>query len=802
SLDLDKLTSNPTGSLTSLSKKVRIGATNKMAIEYINDSQILKASMSNYIVSKSSDLGFSQVKFPTDVLESTLVYDISVSSYLVSKTESYSVNIGSTELKNFTIALGFIDLTNIASDTLGAISGLNEGATGYVGRTKLSLLLDSKIITYTLSTQLIDTAGKDGSTVFYIPKQSFVLDGVNLKANDVYSSFNSTTGVISKSSQYLINSTEIEKLISTLSIIDLNNVDANEILSLPADDLDSLLSSNIILANISEKFWSALSGNANVSDGLNDYMKSEDLLYSTTNNFTSFTSESITKDEITNIFNAIRILGVKDMSTFDINFQSLFLLKDNGDNEDDDTQAVGVESRVDFLRSIFIRTYLTNSDSLGAASLAFQAKALDTNNLEQEAGTGSEKAYLKIKVFSDTFDNDVYGDVLYTAPSSLDLTLTDLTLTWNAPTYTGSNLHIITYYIYLNGTNLAGDTGTTSTSFTFPSGTFDQVDEYVIAVTAQVVETIVIPPSAKISKPVVYNEYTKETEGALSSFVGVSESDMTISFYLLPNANEYVFEFTDELSNVISTTVRKEYSSGNKLERNFKDILVAGHTYSYRITAKSNNSSYSDSVYNSTSNIEYEAENEAFDVEYDEDDLIYFTNLDYQDSSFTYVYTIRIGSTDYNYDPSDDTSDLYSAISVAEYYYTIDLSKIEDKLSSGSVTITITSVKDYYANSSSSVTVICIKDSDIAFSYANNKATFTDSALLSDVLMVEVFNSESQSIIYKEMNIDSTNKNYVLDLSSLDAGEYTISYTPTNSSNNYYSFTKVSSAVSVVEASE
>ncbi len=793
SLDLNKLETNAQGSITTLKNKVRIGSNNLMSIEYINNSLILKASISNYLVDKSSSFGFTELVIPHSAYNGTstkiIKETINDSTKELSYAEKYSIVIDSEELKALVVALAYIDFSNIGSDTLGAIRGLNE--------TKLQYLLESSIIKYTLSSQIIESAGDNSTTKFYLPKQAFELTNTDAIAfYDTYRNLNQDTGKISKGSQKVLSSTEIKNLIATLSIIDLNNVHEDEILALTDKDLGTLLASSIVVSNISEKFYEALSSNANVNSGINDYMKNNEILYSNTNDYNNLSSEAISRQEILDIFKALNILGVKEMSSFSIDLNTLFMLDDDNKNTNDDyDDNIDKESRVDFLRSIFIRTFLTNDSRIGTY---FTSKASNDSNCEKFMTTPETKPYLYIHVLTDTLDNEVYDNtVAHTYPSDsnpnerqIKIDPDNGRITWNPITYGGSNpVHAIMYFVYIDGATQYDvdndnnpDYQFVSTNDNYSTSAYDYlmylkdnnaVGKHTIKVVGFVEEGY---PLVKMTKPCIYDETTYEVTGTLANLTDVAynSDEMSISFTNVVNANEYEFIFTDENSNTITQVVKAPYD-----KRSFKDILEEGHTYSYKITARSNNSSYSSSTYTSTQNIDYTGEIKDFDAEYEDGEVI-FTNLDFDKSLSTYNYRVLLNGNTYN------LIDLVANVEKEDDYYVLDLSSLS--LVPGANTLKVVARKTNYNDSLVDLgNIIYITGITLDTTSIEKNIVFTDASDLSNKLVVIVYDSEDNLLSYNELSINTVDHTYTLDLSTYSANTYRITYYPINSGNQYYS---------------
>ena len=776
SIDLNQMSSSPDTAIVMLSKKVRIAGTQYNIYDLINNTKILSTSISNYIVSKSSDLGFSSIVFPISELSESEVLKLTVAGDgTVTNNNVHSIIINGLELKNFIIALSYLDLSNISSDTLGAIQALNENIPG-TSTLKINKILESAIIKFTLSSQIVEAAGNGATPNFLIPKQAFELNGSNIKDYSVYSSFNDNTGVITPASDKLLSVEEIKSLINALDYLDLNNISANDVIRLSYSTIENkLLASKIIHANVSDKFKTSLIGNANVGAAYNSLMESDELTYDPTNSYTVW-SETVTKTEILNVFQALKVMGTNDMDTFDISPEVLFILTDDGNNSNDDTQARNVETRVDFLMSIFVRTYLTNQAVFSG----------ETNYEGRQTDKIGAQNYLKISAITDKQDT-MYSQSFNTSPSSananLTLNSTDSRVEWNPCTYTvGYGAHV-GYYIYLDGMSLTNSYITDPySSLLYTEYNNAGLGDHRITVVAIGIST------AGMTKPYIYNETHKPTEyGLLNAVTGVSydEATTTLTFNGVQDADYYEIKFTDENANEINITIKEKWSSGLVISRNIKDVLIKGHRYSYRIVALSNNEYIlSHSPYYSSTDINYYADSEPLEIEYNNDGILYFTNLDYSDSAFEYEYLITIGSDDYFYDPSDINSDLYDLIQISETCFALDLRDTSLGLNCGSVIIEIYANRIYYTEVYNTITIEKLDEyPEINYNAETEVLTMfdIDYGTTVEVKITSVLDP-STILIYKIYTIQSNSIS--IDTKKLAKGtEYTVSYTIKSSSN-------------------
>ena len=771
SIDLNKMSTNPDEAIVMLSNKIRIASVQYVIYDLITASKILSTSISNYIVSKSADLGFSSIVFPIDELDETEVLKINVASNgSVTNNNKHSIIIDATELTRFIIALSYLDLSNIASDTLGAIQSLNEVIPGTT-TLKINVILNSEIIRYTLSKQIEEAAGTGATPNFIVPKQAFELNGTNIKDYSVYSSFNENTGAIASSTSKLLLESEILSLINALDYLDLNSITANDVISLSYSTLENkLLASKIIHANVSDKFKTSLSSNTHVGTAYNTLMESDELTYDPTNSSAVWV-ETVTKKEILNVFQALKVMGTNDMDNFEISPEVLFILTDDGNNANDDTQVRNVETRVDFLMSIFIRSYLTTFFT----STDYEGLATD------KVGA---KNYLKISAITNEQDTH-YSQSFDSTPSNSSLTIndTDHRVEWEACTLSGG---FIVYYIYIDGRKI--DTGSPLTT----NYSTDLYTEYMNAgVGDHKIQVVAVGTSmAGITKPYIYTETQKPREYdptliAQVSNVSYDESTTTLTFNGVERADYYLIVFTDENSNEIRYTIKEQWSSGLVISRNIKDILVKGHSYSYSIAGYSN-SQYilSHAPYNSSDNIRYYADSEPLEVEYNNDELLYFTNLDFSDSTFTYEYLIMINSDDYYYIPGESTSDLYDLIEKHESYFTLDLRDSSLNLDYGSITIEIDASKSLYSGSYNTITINKIdKQPDINYNAETEVLSMTsiDYGTQVEVKITSVSDPDTV-LMYKIYTIQSNSID--IDVKKLaKEAEYVVTYTIISNSN-------------------
>ena len=782
-LDIDKLSSDPQKSVLELSQNTTVGGVTKEVIEFLLDSNIFSYSLSDYIVTKASSLGFAAITIPETVYSSGEKIDINVSSTgEVTKSIKYSINIDDSELVNLVDSIKYIDLNNIATNTLNVLSSLTSA--------ELNAIEASDIMRFTLSSQVIDNAGSGTDVSYIVPKQSFELTSGSYTTYQIYSSFNENTGVITSQATKLVKMSEIRALIEVLNIIDLTNVTSEDVIRLSLAQLNTILDSNIVTVNISDKFKTSLQSNANVSSGYNSLMESDQLTYSATNDYANALTETITREEIANVFNSVKIMGVSDMSTFSVDVQTLYTLRDNGDNTDDDTQPMGTESRVDYLRSILFRTLLSQN-------VAFSTELSDPSKCETTASDllkpGSQ-AYLKVSTFTNTLDNTVYQGNVTTAPASLALTNNTTSISWDESTYHyGDASYRVTYSIYLNGDKKFDTTSTSSTDImTLINGS--PVGIYKIQVVG-IGEHEMLGYWFLNAKPVVYDELEirKEANLAMVTNVTQDETNVSIAFDTVENANKYELVFTDLVDLSSITLIVKEKYSSTPVTRSLKNVLVPGHKYSFTIKPISNNEAYLSaptSIYSSPNEdpFFYKGELDQMIVEYS-DNMLDFSNLENSITPTEITYEITIGTDVYTYIPSDSTSDLYSYITIAEKYFALDLEALSNNnlINSGTTTFIVKAMRTNYKSSEASLDVKIYTDEFMGTYSVEEDIVSIDikSTHITEKYTVQVYRKSDDSIVMDKIFKVYGGKVSFSDSRLKDDVEYYVIITPYVAGNVY-----------------
>ncbi len=257
-------------------------------IDTLISSDILAATIGQLIVDSGGDI----LTIPNSALESILVD--AVAQDVITKLE----------IKNLFKAvsvLGFTDLDNMAFDA-SIISYLETVEDSKIlDTTKSDKLFGSKIVHATLSEMMFDlTSGED--SVLNVPY--FDVDSAAIRVYDATDELD-----------YVLIS-ELEDILQallTLDIADFNDIDSLD-LDLIITNSATLLQSAILHATISQQVFDLGSEVISVpykDEGNNDIRVTVGVVLESTD------TEYITKAEITSILDALEILGITDISSFD-----------------------------------------------------------------------------------------------------------------------------------------------------------------------------------------------------------------------------------------------------------------------------------------------------------------------------------------------------------------------------------------------------------------------------------------------------------------------------------------------------
>lgn len=756
------------GNTTSLKIAEYIGKTNIYAIM---QSDILKASISDYIVTNSSTFGFSNLVLPLSVLSSEEKVKLSVTSGHLSETTSYIPVIDADELEAMVVAVNYIDLNSIASNTLSILAELNAVTPG--GPTILELAYSSEILKYTLTSQFVSTAG-DGS-LFYIPKQAFG----DLFTKEDYESINTSTGVISSKAERkaLVSLEEFTALVNALSVIDLENIDATALMNITLSTFNNLIQSKIILANIAKAFTSALMSNTDVGAVYTANIASledNEIEYSVANDYSTW-ENTLKKQEIIDIFNSLKLLNTTDVEGFSIKFEQLYAFIDDGTLNDDLRSGDSTDERAKFLRSILVR--LAMMKNLEAIHV------WDPSDFEDAA------AYIKVSALTNYEEAQFSAEHITLTDSSV--TLTGTTLSWVAPTYPASAVTFPVdtrvYEIFVNGALKVKNTDTFSaTSITLAelgiSTTTPMSSE--IKIVAEGLDS-----STKIYKPVIYDVYTYNVTSVLSApaNVSINNADLSVSFDLVPNATDYTVRLInkDDPTITVTKSFSQKYSATSKTISFAKLISTPGE-YTVEITPRSSNSSYlteASSVYTSPVYLLYKSSLNALRLEVSDGELLI-------EKDGTYPIMLTIGANDYLI---DGVSEFYTTFVTAhDNYYSLDLEALHAalKIVFGNNTITIKQISTYNTVTETTKTLTYIpKTSGITIEEGVLKINPVTGASKFEFRIYR--EGETDSCFYKTIILD-TDSEYKCNISILSSDyKYTYKVVGVNTDNMYYAETYV-----------
>ncbi len=730
SLDIDKLSSDQANAIKNF-KNASSYDNDVSNIEQIANSQILRFTISNYLFKEASNIGFNAISFPNNdmlgnqyalkynSLSKTFSHD--TSKYYI---KTYTIGLETVdELVNFVNALSYIDIQNIASDTLNAISQLKYNAPGEANP-KIDEILKSDILRYTLSEQILSFAIDGGNWRFIIPNESFenTLGVINKYQVLNYSS--STFDEIE-----LIKVYDIKQLINSLDILDLGNLTADELLGLSTEDMAELLSCTIFRANISNAFVTAIETNDNINsyNPLDDALGNE-ITYKSTPSAND-AHETVLYQELMDIIESMSILGANNLGSFNISLDTLTNFSDDDQGlttiedyiDDDDNRANDVnDDRARFLRSIFIRNIISG--------IMHSASRLEVSSIA--------------KSVDDTY-RTFGGQVTCSDLNSLTFNELTKTLSWKRADdatpveFYGSPIPSTqAYKIIINGDidnpiivahPASGDYVTKDLSLELAG-----VGVYNIKVIATA-ETIVLGDSYPTHKSVSYRTINSESSLKYvnsSSLSQVSDATITtigdkdfLEFTKISNANSYTIKFYDSTDD--SLIFSQNINSKSNVKFGISDLFEAG-SYYYTIKASSKNEAYLDSpVFSSLSNLLDSDKYYLVDTTLSPVSIELIGNeLIFSDVDDSNDYVVTVDSNPINIfehfnsvvlyeDPNDLSSRSYTR-------YSLDLgsSAVEALFTTGSHTVRINAINTTNANIHESTNTIVINKLDNVSSIA------------------------------------------------------------------------------------
>jgi len=814
SLDLDALGGSDIGNtVKSLSNKSTVNAS-KSNIEMINDSYILQVSFSNFLINNLSKMGFKGFAIPASSLSAIKVLKLTTDSNDIKNfvlSDEYTLNNIEEDLGNsisedkqliyFVNSMKYLDLNAISSDTLNAIASLNSEVSA--GVTKLDKLFESNIMKYTLSAQILEFSGYNGTTWnFIIPEQALENGGFILDTSllDFESKIKTT-------SQILINTQDLKDLIGALGVVDLTKLDASMLMNIEESKFNQLITSKIFLANASDKFKLALGSN-NTKIGTPEKsigsFATADNLYSTTLTYRAVPNDStnkvkvIKKEELSDIYNSMKIMGTGDLGSFNIGLDTLGNFTDDGrtDNDDDRANDAG-DSRAKFLRSLFIRSLifyiLNDSTHENVSDITTHMESLYGNTYVLTAKTG------EIPNLIDDLDLDLDQN------GNLSWTAVTLRKPNTGEEYAGT-YPPIKYTVTING---KAKTSQTTTSLDISSD-ITNYGLYTITVKAEIDDsdtsnTALIAFKAAnlkpLSKPLSYakleNVY-KFVSGSVSSSIETlsqANDNTTITDYKLAN-DKIVFTKVDNATDYLITiykvggTELASYainSNKDTIELDLKGQLPVGKYY-YTIKASSNvtysgGKLYNDSV--TTNSSEFRVTETITDVKAE---IIGNTLYITKNSSEIKGMNVTIGGK--------SVVNTYENITGVGERYKVDLSK--SILANGLNDIIITPQVDADLYKANQVIVKFNNIATVSSVTLSLDSTNGDNVVINKVSGAKkyivrinrIVDSQKYLQLYKEIVLDSTTDPVKLSASNLFKGyEYEVNVTPIDTENAYVSTT-------------
>ncbi len=721
-LDTESLSNDTVNAIKALNDTSTIYPTNK-EIEVILSSNILKLTMSNYLLDKSESFSLSGgIIYPTSIIseKNSVQYDKTNLEYNINP----AYDLSETEIISLVNSLDLLELSNISNDPLNALNSLSSS--------EISSLLSSSIMHYTLSNQLIKYM-VDNSYSFMIPEEAIEYDALIRRINYVY---DSETKELNTKSLPLIKSDELTKLFNSIKLIDINNLSSELLINMNETNFNSLLDSSIIRLNIAKKFKESID-DSDYNDKYLDSMASNEITYKTDFNEANLSNNTIDDSEINALYDSLQIMGAKNIENMSISVGTIYGLDD---------------SEIDtFISSIFLRN-IVSTDIFGHTTIQEKPVIIsDINSL-----------YDNTKVLSVT-DNSVTTELLSSG---------DLKLSYESPLLNGSSTVTNFYTISLNGDVLSANNPTNE--YTIEASKLVEVGKYTISVTASNLSGL------KMAKPIHYNKVYHEVSSDLV-VAAPSLSENLLSIPVTTNADTYEINFYDEHDNNV---YEKTYKSSKSFDIDLNGLFGPGKYY-YILSVSSFNEAYktvSSSIYNSKdSDLYYEVSGSlsTLRAEIDKDtSRLYFEKIDN-------VKEYKVTINDSNYTEFETEGNLY--------YLTLST-----HLNKGLNNIKVEAFgNDYYDN----------KETELELYYFDDDITLTETldsynlSLIENatryIVTVYKYDDEIKSLyFYKEYKINTETEFVTLSKSLFKEGyKYEINIVPENDDTDYISSTVITKEV-------
>ena len=819
SLNISQLTSDTIGAILSLSDNSKLypSGSPRKNIEVILDSDLLLYTLSSYVLDKLDSLGFTSIAIPLTSIDTTHT-KFDPENPTTPKEVKF---IKAEELEKFVIALRDIDLKNIASDPLNALKSFTEA--------QFNEVYDSEILSLTLSKQLLNFASSGDDWRFIIPKQSFDLDGDNVKLYQIYKA-DSIPEYERK-----IKEEDFYDLIEAINQIDINNLSADKLLSMDNDKFDTILNSKIFLTNISDKIKAAIIGNDNIKNyylEIQNSLETTDITYSTHVNDALFINNTISHTELSRIFNSMKVLSSNDLSSLKLDFQILYNFVDDEidgvrkgyENDEDLTKDVD-DQRASFLRSDFIRyainknlrTYNTTAllANVPAEYSAILQPLLPQGYVQYLAEEGNTDVNPDVKVVTKYFDTKFFSQDKLSS-DSLNLTLNDGNLTFSEINTAGTTSP--EYRVTVDGKVITHQDGDAVNLYRLGTS-LDSVGNHNISVsgTAQTFYIDLMTPANstfKVYKPLRYNTRIESKTGTLTALSNVNVTESNLTFDKVDNIEKYIITFYNDADDSLVAT--KELITTNNVSLKLTNMLKDPGKYYFTVDVVPVNPAYLDTEnYYPYSSKGVEALSYIVNIDIDKPgsqiiqtengQVLYVTDVD--NSS---LYTITINGNDYTYNKdTNDHSEGLTKVTVShneiDYIrYKIDISGKYSTSGDHEIDINVSNTNTYYNEANDTVNFYTLSTIDTSLIKLSDTSDFIEIPVITNadkylVQIKQINGSDEVSFLYKEITIEEGAEKVQISTKTLFAGYNYKVYVEPIMTSKYYENTIAVQTIGIIK---
>ena len=824
SLNISQLTSDTVGAILSLSDNSKLypSGSPRKNIEVILDSDLLLYTLSSYVIDKLDSLGFTSIAIPVTSIDDTHT-KFDPENPTTPKEVKF---IKAEELEKFVIALRDIDLKNIASDPLNALKSFTEA--------QFNEVYDSGILSLTLSKQLLNFASSGDDWRFIIPKQSFDLDGDNIKLYQIYKADNTLEY------ERKIKEEDFYDLIEAINQIDINNLSADKLLSMDSDKFDTILDSKIFLTNISDKIKAAIIGNDNVKNyylEIQNSLETTDITYSSHVSDTlsiEFINNTISHTELSRIFNSMKILSSNDLGSLKLDFQILYNFADDEidgvrqgyENDNDLTQDVN-DDRAAFLRSDFIRyainknlkAYNTSSlldgSGLPAASIAIIEEKLPQGYVQYLLEEGNTDVNPDVKVITKYFDTKFFSQDKLSS-DSLVLTLNEGNLTFSEINTVGAANK--QYRVTIDGKVINHQDGDAVNLYRLGTS-LDSIGNHNISVsgTAQTISVNILDPASsvfKVYKPLRYTTRIESKTGTLTALSNVNVTESNLTFDKVDNIEKYTIKFYNDADDSLVAT--KELITTNNVSLKLTNMLKEPGKYYFTVDVVPVNPAYLDteSYYPySSKGVDELSYTVNLDIDKPESQIIQTENgqvLYVTDVDNSSLYTITINGHDYTYNKdTNEHSEGLTKVTVSHdeinyIRYKIDISG--KYLTSGDheIDINVSNTNPYYNEANDTVNFYTLSAIDTTMIKLSDTSDFIEIPVIDNadkylVQIKQINGSDEISFLYKEITIEEGDEKVQISTKTLFAGYNYKVYVEPIMTSKYYENTLAVQTIGIIK---